>query len=648
VSRAVSPQLLLALAVALGGCASSTVPDVALEGLALSAVGPETWIPGTAVGLTGASFVEAEWGDTRLVLTGTAGGAAVEVALPASFVDYTHLTATVDDAVLAGLGADVAAVEFVGDAVVEVVSAVDGETYRTAPLPVSLAAAPSLVPRVGSLENSGVIFTNDELEIAGDGFLLGGGEGVTVAVVAGCLTPTGSSTCGPVAEQVVPVIPAVAGRRDRGRFRFVPALAGIRGGSFTGTVTIENRPLVGGATRAAAVDVAYDLVTAQIFSVAPAQASLGQYVEVVGGGFVGGQAGASTELRLVGTFRPTGAPTGNPVDLILIPEYVAGERLRYVVSTDDALGQAIDLRTVTGTFTGTIRPIVRFAGDTVTGPTTAVTLGIAAVKQVVYLDFRPSYVESLRGFGLRAVDAAIRARVSDVVRAAYPGVNIEFVTAPPTDFALFSQVEIHGPDPNGMGLFGYDNTPGKDNGNLRLYDRLGGVNAATQQDGYPGYGGVFIESLMGFSLHPARGESLPGADALFDQIFDPFRPDRGDIIVAADLAGGVPVRGGADCPASGRRERIGCAVWTMGALIGTTLAHEIGHSLGLANPGAEGFHNPGDEPNRLMDTGGDRSFAERAELAGEGPAVFCADEYSYLRQILPTDLPADPSPRPPC
>jgi hypothetical protein len=319
-----------------------------------------------------------------------------------------------------------------------------------------------------------------------------------------------------------------------------------------------------------------------------------------------------------------------------------------VVSTDDALGQAIDLRTVTGTFTGTIRPIVRFAGDTVTGPTTAVTLGIAAVKQVVYLDFRPSYVESLRGFGLRAVDAAIRARVSDVVRAAYPGVNIEFVTAPPTDFALFSQVEIHGPDPNGMGLFGYDNTPGKDNGNLRLYDRLGGVNAATQQDGYPGYGGVFIESLMGFSLHPARGESLPGADALFDQIFDPFRPDRGDIIVAADLAGGVPVRGGADCPASGRRERIGCAVWTMGALIGTTLAHEIGHSLGLANPGAEGFHNPGDEPNRLMDTGGDRSFAERAELAGEGPAVFCADEYSYLRQILPTDLPADPSPRPPC
>ena len=50
-------------------------------------------------------------------------------------------------------------------------------------------------------------------------------------------------------------------------------------------------------------------------------------------------------------------------------------------------------------------------------------------------------------------------------------------------------------DPNGLGLFGYDNTPGKDDGNTRLYDKLGGLNAQTQQDGYPGYGGVFLESI---------------------------------------------------------------------------------------------------------------------------------------------------------
>lgn len=641
-------RLALCAIVAAAACARSTVPDVALEGLTLSAVGPDTWVAGTTVQVTGASFVEAEWGESTLVLVGAAGGASVEVRLPARFVDYTHMTAEVDGAALAALGAEAGAVEFLGDATVEVVSAVDGDTYRSAPLALQLAAAPTLAPTVTSLEASGVIFTNDDLEVRGAGFLLGGGEGNTVAVVRGCLTPAGGGPCAPVTSQAVPITPTVAGRRDRGSFRFVPALAGIRGGRFTGTVTVENRPLTGAPSAAAAVDVAYDLVTAQIFSVAPARASLGQYVEVTGGGFVGGEAGASTELRLQGTFRPTGAPAGAPVDLVLIPEYVAGERLRYVMSTDDALGQAIDLRRVTGTFTGTIRPTVRYGGDQIDGPTTAVTLGIAAVKQVVYLDFRPSYVESLRGFGLRAVDAAIRARVLEVVRAAYPAVNIEFVTAPPADFALFSQVEIHGPDPNGMGLFGYDNTPGKDTGNLRLYDRLGGVNAATQQDGYPGYGGVFIESLMGFSLHPLHGESIPGADALFDRIFDPFRPDRGEIIVAADLAGGVPVRDGAACPASARADRIGCAVWTMGGLIGTTLAHEIGHSLGLANPGLEGFHNAGDEVGRLMDSGGDRPFAERAELDGQGPARFCTDEYDYLRQILPSDLPADLTPRPPC
>jgi hypothetical protein len=33
------------------------------------------------------------------------------------------------------------------------------------------------------------------------------------------------------------------------------------------------------------------------------------------------------------------------------------------------------------------------------------------VKQVIYLRFLPSYVESLRHFGLRALDARIRARV---------------------------------------------------------------------------------------------------------------------------------------------------------------------------------------------------------------------------------------------
>lgn len=632
------------LALALGACASSETIDVGLEGLALSGFHPADVMAGTQLVVDGDSFVEAAWGDSTLVLR----GGSIELRLPATFVDYDHMTATVGFDELAVLGASAGPVVFGGDATIEVVSAVDGKTYRSEPLAVSFTAQPELAPTVDELEAGGVIFVNDQLEVRGDGFLLGGGEGVTVAIVRGCFTPQGMTTCAPVAEQVVPVTPAGPFDREVGSFRFVPAIAGIRGGTFTGTVTIEDRPVLGRPFAAAPIDVSYDLVTAQIFQVEPAVASLGQYVEITGGGFIGGEAGATTEVRLQGTFTPTGAPGGAAVDLILIPEFERGERVRYVVNTDDALGQAIDLRQVTGTFAGTIRPIVTYRGDTVTGPTRAVTLSIAAVKQVVFLDFRPSYVESLRRFGLRAVDAQIRARVLDVVRAAYPAVNIEFRTTEPDDFALYSSVEIHGPDPNGMGLFGYDNSPGKDTGNIRLYDRLGGVNAATQQDGFAGYGGVFIESLMGFSQHPIGTDSLSGADPLFDKIFDPFRPDRGSIIVGAELTGPLPTVDGLVCPAGDRPARMACAVWVMGSLVGGTLAHEIGHSLGLANPGGDGFHNFGDEANRLMDAGGDRPFPERAELGGFGPGRFCDGEYEYLRQILPSTAPADSSARPPC
>ena len=202
-----------------------------------------------------------------------------------------------------------------------------------------------------------------------------------------------------------------------------------------------------------------------------------------------------------------------------------------------------------------------------------------------------------------------------------------------------------------MNLFGYDNSPGKDNGNLRLYDKLGGVNAVTQQDGYPGYGGVFLRSLMGFSKHPGSfAKSVPGADPVFDKVFDPFRADRdGSPVTSADLAGDVPaLTSGNSCPASDRKGRVQCAIFVLGNLVGGTLGHEIGHSLGLANPYAEGFHNAGDAPARLMDSGGDRAFMERAELMGQPPAVFCDEEYEYLRQILPSTEPANSVTRPTC
>jgi hypothetical protein len=148
---------------------------------------------------------------------------------------------------------------------------------------------------------------------------------------------------------------------------------------------------------------------------------------------------------------------------------------------------------------------------------------------------------------------------------------------------------------------------------------------------------------------------MPIADSTsrFDAIFDPFRPDRGGLeVTATELATLQPpvLDSGASCPAKkgDRAAQIACAVFVLGNLVGNTMTHEVGHSLGLANPYGDGFHDPGDEDNRLMDSGGARPFIERTELEGAGPAVFCGDEYDYLRMILPLNTPPPAIVRPTC
>ncbi len=651
--RRPSAGLIAAVVVAAAACAESEPPtpvDPGLEGLAIADVNPRSVVPGTLLVVTGSSFVSETFGTSRLRLRGTFAGAPVDVAIPARFADFDRLEVTADGAFADLLGANG---EFVGEASVEVDSPVDGKTHESASIPLSLAVAPQLTPRLDTLQSGGVVFVNDKIAVAGDGLLLGGDEGTTFAVVDGCFTPDGQATCVPVSRTDVPVVPDGPFNRSAGTFAFRPGIAGILPGRFEGTVELRNDHTGGPSPISGSRAALYDLVSAQVFSISPAAASLGQFVLITGGGFVGGDGGGDTLIQMTGTFDVDGGPQDVPVDLQLVPEFVDGQLVRYILNEDDALGNAIDLRSATGAFSGTVTPIVSFGGDEVVGDAITVSLRIAPVKQVVHLVFLPSYVESLRAFGLRAVDAQVRERVLEVARRDYATINIEFRLDEPTDFALFSRVEIAGPDPNGLGLLGYDNTPGKDTGNERLYDRIGGVNAVTQEDNFPGYGGVFIESLFGFSEHPgSHAESLPGADPAFDEVFDEFRQDRdGSPAVAADVVAGFPTLSTGDgCPADGgsRSDKLGCAVFVLGSLIGTTVSHEVGHSLGLANPFGEGFHNLGDEPNRLMDPGAARSFLERAQLFGNGPARFCTEEYDYLRSIMPTSLPPDTTPRPTC
>ncbi len=643
--------LLAALAGLPAGCSSSGGSsgrdDTGLDGLALSAVNPGTVVPGSLVVIDGSSFVGEPWGTPRLHLSGTFAGAAAEIDLPAIFVDFDRMELDADDAFFAAFGAGEG--DFQGSATVQIDSPVDGTMHESDPIDLTLSLRQQLTPVLTGVQTGTVIFVNDEIPLDATGLLLGGNEGTTVASLAGCFS-VGDTECVDVGTVEIPVETGGYGRDD-GSFAFAPTIAGIRPGSFEGTVLLINRHQAGATTQSEVADIAYQVSEPALFSVSPGAVSLGQYVDVEGGGFVGGEQGGVTLIELAGTFTPDG---GGPMDvsLTLVPEFVEGRLVRYVLNEDDSLGQALDLRRVTGTFTGEVTPVVQYDDDEVVGTPATFTLGLAPVKQVVYLVFKPSYVESLRHFGLRALDQQIRQRIIDVVTRDYRTVNLEVRLEEPTDFALYSVVELAGPDPNGIGLLGYDNSPGKDTGNKRLYDQVGGVNAVTQEDGSPGYGGVFIESLFAFSQHPGdHAAEVDQADGRFDEVFDPFRPDQdGTAVTSADLSGGGPaaLADGSGCPASDRDGQVACAVFVLGSTIGTTLSHEIGHSLGLANPFGEGFHNNSDEPNRMMDNGGDRPFGERAELGGEGPGDFCVTEYDYLRQILPTADPDDPTVRPTC
>jgi hypothetical protein len=641
---------LAAIGLLLAGCSfSESGPhyQTGLEGLAIASVNPAIVLPGSTMVVEGRSFIDQPWGQSELRLEGSFAGHQVDVRVPVRFVDFEHVEIEVSEEMLGQLGARDG--DFEGTAAIAVQSSVDGELHTTPALEVALAFRSELDPRLDQVQDGSIIFVNDQLAVRGADMLLGGDEGTTFAEVKGCFTLAGGSSCEDVGPVNVPVVPDSRFDRTSGSFAFVPEIAGIRAGSFEGQVRLRNVHGRGAALASQPLSAGYDMTEAEVTGFSPGEASLGQYIEVEGGGFVGGASDEVTLLHLVGSYQDERGGDPIAIDTFLVPDFVAGRSVRYVLNEDDDLGQALDLRGGSGQLSGTVTPITTFRTDEVTGAARSIGVRIAPVKQIVYLDFTTQYVTSLQHFGLRAVEPAIRQRILEVAQRDYRTLNVEFRTERPTDFALYSEVEVGGPDPNGLGLIGYDNTPGKDVGNLRLHDRIGGVNATTQADGFPGYGGVFVDSMFLFSEHPGDfAPDSPGQDALFDTVFDPFRPDRGGEPIADGDPAASALDSAAGCPGSGRAEQIDCAVWVLGSLVGTTISHELGHSLGLANPGGSEVHILTDKPDRLMEAGGTRSFRERAELDGEGPGMFCDQEYIYLRDIIAAEEPADPTARPDC
>ncbi len=119
----------------------------------------------------------------------------------------------------------------------------------------------------------------------------------------------------------------------------------------------------------------------------------------------------------------------------------------------------------------------------------------------------------------------------------------------------------------------------------------------------------------------------PEPDPRFNEIFDPLREDE-------VIAGEYP-----DSATGDRRPQIEAALEFLANVVADTGAHELAHSLGLAQPyGAEdALHNEEPIEGCLMDEGRERPLVERARLDGNSGARFCDENLDYLLEILPAD-----------
>lgn len=587
--------------------------------IVLNAVGADIVLPGTRITLVGENFPRT----TRATLRARfSDGAGVDLELDVDFVSSAMARIVIDESAHTALGGDGA--RFDG----EISLRAEFESGARAQ-EVSIAArfdlATSLTPRLDALDGS-LVYLGSRVRLSGDGFLAPE-EGGTRIHLVGTFAP--DDTTAPV-QAVDRTVLARFESRSSTALEVGPELFGIRPGQWTGTLTIFNTPLASAPTSPLSPRAfALTLGPTALLELGAA-ARRGQRLVARGRGFLPreGRSGQATLLRFDGTFRER---IGGAVHswegadaLQLVPDFDHAGQLSYVLRVyQTPSGDLAGLGLVAGTFEGRVTPVLVRGDTTLDGLPLTARVEILPARQVIFLRYLPGFTDTLRTLGLRNVELPIRARIREVCERDFARWNVEFRETRPADYVEYGVVEIGGPDPNEQGLFGLDNTTGKDLGNLRLNDVIGGYNAETEEQGFLAYGGVFLESFL--ALSPKSREPLPIASPTFDLLFDRFRLDRGGSAVAP---GEFDVSPRADAIAEGVR--------VLGNLIGTTITHEIGHTLGMAV--ADGFfHNPLPGPNQLMDSGDERPFEERAELGGQGPAEFEPEHVEYLDQILPKE-----------
>jgi len=609
----------------LSACEAETRGGAILPDLVVEDVAPRVLVPGSRLQIRGSGFTGSEVADLLVLVRGAIDGEPVEFAVPPERLDDETLVVAISGPVEQALIRDDA--RFVGRISVlrqPKIDAPDLERGRD----VELRVARRLTPTLTSVSPS-ELYIGDVVTLGGDGFLFAN-EGASLVELTGTMTTEVPARVVTVQGLQIPAEPPDPDQRTGLSFSLTPDVLGVVPGRFEGDLRVVNSTPDGQTTTSEALAVDLPLRAPFVSGLEPQAASRGQWVRISGRGFVApdGLLQAAMVLVLEGTFTPRGGaplPLEGPNALTLVPDLQVDNQMVSAVLrvSKDADGNLAGLGLVAGRFEGTVSPLLLFGQDQVKGQGAELAFDVLPQKQVVYIRALPSFDAALDEFGLLVEKEAIKLRILEVTQRDYAGVNIEFTWEEPTDYAEYAIVELAGRDPNGTGLFGLDNTEGKDVGNLRFADVIGGYNAATQAGGYAAYGGVFPGEFL--NLSAAAGDN-PLASQRFDDVFGPVAPALGGKAATAGESDG----GGA------RASEIREAVRVFGNLVGSTISHEVGHSLGLANVEGQ-FHNIGDNPGWLMDAGNYRPFEERAELDGLGPSFFEEESLQYLRQILPVE-----------
>jgi len=616
--------LQVALVSVLAGCEDAKTGGAILPALTVGAVSPTTLVPGTRLMVTGTGFSGPEVSALLVIMRGAVDGEALEFAVTPERIDDETLAVSITGQVEAALirpgGRLVGRLSVLRTPNIDAPAEEKGRDF-------DLRVDRTLTPSLGSISPER-LFVGDVVTLRGQGFLYPS-EGASLVELSGTITTD-------VPARVVSVqglqIPGEPSEDDDGRsaltFTLTPDVLGVVPGRFEGEVRVVNNASDGTVTASQPLSLNLPLEPPMVSAVTPDAASRGQWIRIEGRGFTpaDGLLQAATVLVLEGNFTLRGGPTlplQGPSALVLVPDLqIDNQHLSAILRVErDTDGNLSGLGLRAGRFEGTITPVLLLGPDLVRGNGLTMVFDVLPQRQLIYMRALPSFDDAIGEFGLLAEKEAVKARVLEVVTRDYGGVNIEFTWDQPDEYAEYGIVEIAGRDPNGTGLFGLDNTEGKDVGNLRFNDVIGGYNADTSASGYSAYGGVFPGEFLNMSLR--RGEN-PLASQRFDDIFGGVAPSLGGKAAQANESQGTSKR------ASEIRE----AVRVFANLVGSTISHEVGHSLGLANVDGQ-FHNIGDNPGWLMDSGSFRSFEERGEVDGQGPSFFEPGSLEYLQSVLP-------------